>query len=169
MTSPAPRYAFCQQMAEKVLRKHKVVSPPVNIYEIARREGFEVVYLDWPKGRDGLLDPVTRRIGLNRNTAPTRLRFTLAHELGHALLGHHAIADDPPSLDNPPDGDAKLYPKHLEQEANAFAGALLVPESLLREAVRSHRTPKALARVFVVSEAAMCVRLETPRLIRALV
>ncbi len=169
MARSSPRYAFCEQMAEKVLKKHNVRSPPVGIHEIAKREGFEVLYFDWPKGRDGLLDSVTRRIGLSRNTAPTRLRFTLAHELGHALLSHHAMRDDPPDLDNPPAGETKLYPKHLEQEANAFAGALLVPEALLREAVRTHRTPKALARVFDVSEAAMCVRLEATKLIHALV
>ncbi len=169
MATSGPRYAFCQQMAEKVLKKHHVTSPPVDIHEIAKREGFEVLYLDWPSGRDGLLDAGTRRIGLNRNTAATRLRFTLAHELGHALLSHHAISGEPPHLDNPPDGSAVVYPRHLEQEANAFAGALLVPEALLREAVRAHRTPKALAQAFEVSEAMMWVRLETTKLIRALV
>jgi len=169
MESFSPRYTFCGQIAEKVLKKHGPSSPPVNVHKIAKREGFEVAYLDWPSGLDGLLDPAVRKIGLNRNVAPTRLRFTLAHELGHALLNHNVISDRPPDIDHPPEATAKLYPRHLEQEANAFAGALLVPRTLLRDAVRVHRTPKALAHAFEVSEAVMCIRLEITKLVRALV
>jgi len=169
MENFSPRYTLCGQMADKVLNKHGPCSPPVNIHEIAKHEGFEVVYLDWPSGLDGLLDPAFRKIGLNRNVAPTRLRFTLAHELGHAVLNHNAISDISPDIDHPPEATATLYPKHLEQEANAFAGCLLVPKMLLREAVRVHRTPKALARSFDVSEAVICIRLEITKLVRALV
>jgi Zn-dependent peptidase ImmA (M78 family) len=169
MDSFSPRYTFCGQMADKVLKKHRPLSPPVNVHQIVRLEGFEVAYFDWPTGREGLLDPASRRIGLNRNVAPTRLRFTLAHELGHAILNHNGVSDSPPDIDHPPEESAALYPKHLEQEADAFGGCLLVPKMLLREAVRVHRTPKALAAAFDVSEAVICIRLKITNLLRALV
>lgn len=50
------------------------------------------------------------------NTTFARLQFTLAHELGHWLLGHL-------------DGDApdREHEKECEQAANAFAASLLLP------------------------------------------
>jgi Zn-dependent peptidase ImmA (M78 family)/DNA-binding XRE family transcriptional regulator len=48
-----------------------------------------------------------------RNLGPFRLRFTVAHELGHLMLGHEVFGG--------PQGDE-------EREANVFAQALLMPK-----------------------------------------
>ena len=49
---------------------------------------------------------------------PYRLRWSLAHELGHIVLGHEYNA---------------LDPKEADKEADQFAGALLVPPESLAE------------------------------------
>jgi Zn-dependent peptidase ImmA (M78 family) len=52
---------------------------------------------------------------LNRNHPADRMRFTLAHELGHLVMHRFPSAE-------------------MEDEANAFASALLMPEREMREA-----------------------------------
>lgn len=47
----------------------------------------------------------------------TRLRFSLAHELGHIVLGHHPAPDSRPARE--------------EREANAFARHLVMPPPLV--------------------------------------
>ena len=165
---PRVRYALCRQAAEKILDRYQLKAPPVDPFAIAEKEGFNVLTFDWPRGRDGLTDPGTKRIGLTRNAPPTRVRFSLAHELGHAFLGHHAEREHVPDLDHPPAGSWDAYPRHLEQEANAFAAELLMPLVLLREAIRQHRTPASLAGVFGVSSESMFIRLESTKLIKAI-
>lgn len=51
---------------------------------------------------------------------PTRQRFTLAHEVGHHVLGHAAVLDDQKQV-----GRDTSDP--CEQQANYFASDLLVP------------------------------------------
>lgn len=62
-------------------------------------------------------------IVVKKQLKDTQQTFTLAHELGHLLLHKASSIDD--------DGDMHSHQGH-EQEANAFAGNLLVPESFLR-------------------------------------
>ena len=49
-------------------------------------------------------------------------RWTVAHEIGHCCMGHVSSIGAP----------STNLPSAMEQEANAFAGALLVPPSDLR-------------------------------------
>ncbi len=49
----------------------------------------------------------------NDRHAQSRIRFTLAHEIGHIILEHTALTP------------------HCEQEVNAFAAHLLAPMSLI--------------------------------------
>ncbi|HVR70279.1 MAG TPA: ImmA/IrrE family metallo-endopeptidase [Vicinamibacteria bacterium] len=59
-----------------------------------------------------------------------RRRFTIAHELGHHLLGHGLASCSGPAIHgNPSD--------RREQEANTFAASLLMPARLFREDVRT--------------------------------
>ena len=86
----------------------------------------------------GLLIPSLGEIWVNREEAgqwPGRRRFTIAHEIGHHVLhrtGQQAlfcrkamVREDKPATTRPP------LPV-TEQEANAFAAAMLMPAELVR-------------------------------------
>ena len=73
-------------------------------------------------------------IALNINHPASRRRFTLAHELGHIVLLHDAAmaADDELAA-------------RMEKEADAFAGALLMPAGDARRELRTPTFPRLIA------------------------
>jgi Zn-dependent peptidase ImmA (M78 family) len=97
--------------------------PLPNLTDLCERAGILVVWCDLEKGIDGVSMTVRDLppcIFLNRHVPPDRMRFSLAHELGHAIM--HRIPTD-----------------HIEDEANAFASELLLPEKALQRALIGHR------------------------------
>ena len=85
----------------------------------------------------------------NENSPRERLNFTLAHEVGHILLGH--IGEEG---------------AHLEREADAFAAALLCPTVAVRylEHQNGHvLSEKELCAVFPISREAARRRAEELR------
>jgi Zn-dependent peptidase ImmA (M78 family) len=60
----------------------------------------------------------------NRSFKP-RMLFTLAHELGHLVAGHHG-SENVANIDEDTDGLTRQK-KHLEAFADAFASSLLMP------------------------------------------
>jgi Zn-dependent peptidase ImmA (M78 family) len=104
-------------------------------------------------GVSGLLYPADRLIHLNASDAPTRRRFTLAHEVGHWICQVQEGRSAPVMCraeDLSPGAD-----RALEREANVFAAELLMPEAAVRSAVGD---PFAADR-FAVSGEAMRWRL----------
>jgi Zn-dependent peptidase ImmA (M78 family)/DNA-binding XRE family transcriptional regulator len=90
--------------------------------ELPFHDGFSA----WPDyGLDGR--PV---IALTGHRSPDRERFTVAHELGHLVL-HTLRGDD-------------VTPKQAEDEANRFAGAVLIPLEAAKEAMRHPVTLRIL-------------------------
>lgn len=83
---------------------------------------------------------------VNRDIPQDRLRFTMAHELGHLVLHLRSI---PRSFD---DG--------IEREAHAFAGAFLLPRAEIRPQLRNLTIEKLaqLKRHWRVSMAALLMR-----------
>jgi Zn-dependent peptidase ImmA (M78 family) len=96
---------------------------------------------------------------VNGGDAAARLRFTLAHELGHHVLEHAQSVDTPAGLAAPA--------ARAEIDANAFAAELLVPVAAVR-AWLAARDPVAvgldevvaLAAAFGVSAPAALFRLQ---------
>ena len=90
----------------------------------------------------------------NARESKVRQRFTIAHELGHHVLGHG---------DSPRDS---AYPANardpVERAANAFAAELLMPEETVKALihVRGLRSVTDLRDAFGVSAAAMQYRLK---------
>lgn len=72
--------------------------------------------------------PGLRLIVVNAADAVPRQRFTVAHELGHLLLGHGSVADRPGAFSG-------YEHDPVEVSANAFAAEFLMP----REAVQAFR------------------------------
>jgi len=113
----------------------------------------------------GLLLPIVGEIWVNAEEArqwPPRRRFTIAHELGHWCLHRDAesnmfcrssAVEAAPSENRPP------LPLE-EEQANAFAAALLMPARLVQqEYVRCNRDFVSLCDRFGASGAAMGRRL----------
>lgn len=110
------------------------------------------------------------KIYINSSDNGNRQRFTFAHELGHFFL-HKDIIDElkgmidkqspylfrtPGDVYNELPDDKKL----LEEQANAFAAELLMPEDKVKKLWESNDDVKQLADFFWVSLIAMSFRLE---------
>lgn len=72
-----------------------------------------------------------RTIYVNILDPEVRQRFTIAHEIGHILLGHEGISYRDPNNEQYND----LVKRMNEVSANGFAAELLMPEKLLRKAL----------------------------------
>jgi Zn-dependent peptidase ImmA (M78 family) len=154
-------------LARTVLDEHWDGKLPVDPGVIARNLGVKLVAkgsADQPWEYSGyfLTDPLhgTPTIQYNRADALVRRRFTVAHELGHFVLGH----DDAPRDD--PDHFGASISDPIERAANQFAAELLMPAEALRELSLSGRMASVseLAEAFLVSKVAMSFRLNNLQL-----
>lgn len=118
--------------ARDVARRHGFTKPPVVPHSVARAVGIEVRSSHRLGTLSGRLAGDV--IEVNADEPAVRQRFTVAHELGHHFLGTRHGA-----------GEA------AEQEADAFAGELLVPGPMLRAAMEQTTDASTLRRLFKVS------------------
>lgn len=160
-----------EQQAQGLLARYGVAAIPVPVEAIARAAGIQVVRSPAAGQESGFLMRDGQRvlIGLNSNDSPRRQRFTIAHELGHFELhtGRALIVDHTVRINKRDDvSSAATHPEEIQ--ANAFAAALLMPETFIHSAVRRHinsgvvtqaHLTKLLADDFDVSEQAMTWRL----------
>jgi Zn-dependent peptidase ImmA (M78 family) len=97
-------------------------------------------------------------VGVNSTHSVRRKRFSVAHELGHAILGHDAAFYLELSAEDAWESPYAQYT--TEREANQFDAALLMPRAWLSGDVdRGLKSPRALADRYEVSETAMGFRL----------
>jgi Zn-dependent peptidase ImmA (M78 family)/transcriptional regulator with XRE-family HTH domain len=113
------------QEIARTLRKSWFISegPVNNLTDYCERAGILVIWCDLEKGIDGVAmktRDLPSCVFLNKNAPPDRMRLSLAHELGHVIM--HRIPTD-----------------NIEDEANAFAGELLVPERQFRRLLIGQR------------------------------
>lgn len=81
-------------------------------------------------------------------SADRRLNFTLAHEIGHIILDHLKV---------PRDLKSSIEIEMEENEANEFAGRLLMPDSTLYTC--NFYSIDSVAKYFIVSKTALWMRL----------
>lgn len=100
-------------------------------------------------------------IGVARDEPAFRKRFTLAHELGHFFLGHNTSQIEfRQNIDALALAILGYYPYNDdEQEANEFAGELLMPEEEVKQLYNLVKDSNKLSKIFGVSYQAMKVRL----------
>ncbi len=102
----------------------------------------------------GLLLPARGEIWVNADEArrwPARRRFTIGHELGHWVM--HRAAGQQALFCRVNEAEAKA--RDIEEEASAFAAALLMPQWLfVREHARAKGDVATLCRTFGSSIAA---------------
>lgn len=153
--------------ARSLVDEYGLTAPPVDPEKVAASMGAVVVRQPINSGVSGMLlrreDQIV--IGLNGAHDQQRQRFALAHLVGHLHLhrSRDLILD---TADRHSLGSLPSMPTDREEaEANRFAGALLVPEQVVRRmaAEAQFGTARELVRLladrFEVTEAAMGYRL----------
>lgn len=113
------------------------VLDPAKVLELA---GYTVRYHEGGLGHDmqdgvrvdvaGLIDPGSNTVEISMLPLPPERLFTLAHELGHVMLGSTGLVVH---RDRPLNG-TRIAPDAYEREADKFAAAFLMPSKLLRKA-----------------------------------
>lgn len=149
---PLPQYDVddfsgdIEEIANNVRRAWYAPRGPIaSLTEFAERAGCLIVHCDMDAAK---IDGASYRISgmppiifLNRHQSADRMRFSLAHELGHLVL--HA------------------YPTpNMEQEADSFASALLMPSADIGPELNGLTLAKSayMKPVWKVSMAALIVR-----------
>lgn len=89
----------------------------------------------------------------NADEISYRNRFTIAHELGHVLLGH--VNEGTRQKRDTSFGNSNP----IERDANTFAAELVMPEQKVRDLWPGARSIQQMAEAFGVSNAAMSYRL----------
>lgn len=154
-----PNFAAARSTARTLIKQAGIVSRPIKLREAvdflqSKHKGLQVYSVDLG-GVDGI--QIGEAIGYNPDRAVVRQRFTLAHELGHFLLGHNGL--------NASYETGRNWNSREEQEAKCFAGELLVPYELLKDDIKNKITNvKVLAGRYWVSEEAMWYRLKDCKL-----
>jgi len=139
-----------RNIARRLLKDAKAKDVPISLYKIIEylKPEHELEVVRFPlESVDGILVVVEDQptIGFNPSMAWVRRRFTIAHEIGHLLLGHTCTD---PDLDNDP-----------EAEANQFAAELLMPLAILKIDYKAKPSPDYLAQKYIVSREAMIIYL----------
>jgi len=169
---PAPlrvRYTKIRELVDSLLDRHSVNAPPVPVEKIARLEGMFVRKKHLDDEVDGFLlrSDGLMFIGVNQSQSPFRQRFTIAHELGHALLheGEELHVDRGFQI-NFRDAVSSLASNIEEIESNTFAAWLLMPHRFLVSQIRLEHLDiedsehvDRLAKRYQVSSQAMTYRL----------
>jgi len=133
---------------QKFLVQHCYCLPPVDIESIIASLGVNIVSFSFDK-IDGmcLKEDDGWTIVVNTNISLRRRRFTLAHELKHVLAGEASFL-------------MNGFETKKEQEANAFAGRILVPALAFIEAWKQNKNIGYLSRLFGVSQQVIKIRLK---------
>ena len=136
------RRAAIERQALDLLQQQGLLSAPIDVQQLARRLNMKVIFKFFEddglsgivfRGSDGVIT-----LGINTLNTEARQRFSVAHEIGHALLhlksaGNEELFVDPPARVMFRDGSASLGEDRREIEANQFAAGLLMPAPLIRE------------------------------------
>lgn len=118
-------------MARRVLARRNL-RPPFDLVDLASEYG-DVEFLQLPQGADGITIGIgeveSPKILINTNAPETRMKFTLAHELGHIIIPWHTGT----IVSHLEPGEEDVEYLQMESEANRFAAELLMPGDWLSE------------------------------------
>lgn len=171
-------------LADRLLNDLDAMTIPVDVVDIAQKLGVSVHYEELENEISGMLviNGDDKHIIVNKFHPANRQRFTIAHELGHLRLhDNRTLFVDTKYVVYRRAGTANnseyFHPGSTttaqeEREANWFAEALLMPESLIKLYVDDRKMDirdefdlSMLAIAFGVSEQAMSIRARTIKLL----
>lgn len=143
-----PRIGAARNAARQLLKQAKATDYPIKLVEIAKHvpdlniTGVELE--DEISGMQATYKGISF-IRYNKRHSTKRNRFTVSHELAHAVLGHKAMCSRTSFGSKEPS----------EIEADQFAAELIMPLAMLKKALDTNSTVDGLARAFWVSKDAM--------------
>ena len=166
----AHRWTRIRREARELLARFEIQAPPVPVQTLARGCGARIVLVP---GNDNNIDGFLFRdgsevvIGVNRERASVRRRFTIAHELGHLRLHEQGqVHVDRGFRVRLRSGVSSEGTNWEEMEANRFAAEILMPIDFLRGDLERQEFDLAddnefqsLARRYGVSTQALAIRL----------
>lgn len=138
MSTLSPRIKALQ-----ILKECDIFEPPVNVEEIVLKYGIVLYKKQLPDDISGILDIKNGRkiIIINENHYFKRIRFTIAHELGHFFLHkNEGVHIDKNTFFRDKNSSETLY--SIEIQANRFAAELLMPEHMILESLDSIKRKK---------------------------
>ena len=159
------RKGLVEQLAKKALADAGQWGPPVNLDEICKRNGL-ALHRGRRLGRQQAhYDQDRAEIAVSESRKGWAERFSIAHELGHALMEHGSqacymgsISVEAVPLDEADTG------VDFEAEADAFADALLIPKDWLKRAViEEELTIDELCEAFEATKPVMFIALGNTR------
>lgn len=148
------REDVARAMARKVFSDLEIKHPPVNIEQIIRCHKIVVRYSMLPDIHTSFTIKFRNKYYINIAVSGTRARdrWSLAHELGHIILGHYDLyVVDTVDEDRLTEKERYI----LDREADIFTEELLLPE----EWVLKYNNPKKVKEAFDVSWEAASIRL----------
>lgn len=165
-------YHDIERIVNKIIEDNGIFEAPVNLEKICQVFDIEIEPIDADDNLSGFFvvgENQRKIIGFNKSHNENRMRFTIAHELGHFQLhfkGEHKFFIDNNNHKFFRNEKSSLGEIKREREANAFAAALLMPISLLEtELEKLHKQSdlkniiKTLSKKFKVSEQSISYRL----------
>lgn len=149
-----------EKAADDVLSAHWNRRLPIDPDAIAQHMGAQITAFFGPESGYLRIENGRVEIGVNRIEPLARQRFTVAHEIGHWVMGHGNSFRDPAA------NFSSSANSFLERQANTFAACLLMPRSaVLQLAHTKNQLVDDMARAFSVSRIAMEYRLKNLGLI----
>lgn len=158
-----PRKTVAKGLAKKIVDKLGIKSAPVSLQKIIEyfqeTQDLNVVRTPLTKKISGLLvvcndqEKQSVMIGFNPDKPWCHRRFTIAHEIGHMMMGHTCSGN---SKDN----------SYHETEANKFAAELLMPSKFLKTDLQRLKDIPEMAKLYRVSAEALAIRLSEARLLK---
>lgn len=148
-TKTQPRTSWARAEAQKLLKKTKINNFPLN-FRVLGDHIKSTLNIDLMKTSE-FSDEVSgvtivgRHGGVivfNENHPWVRRRFTIAHEIGHLIMGTGHTSIRGATDDKNP----------IETEANAFAAELLLPKTELKNSIAGGLKVPEIAEKYLVSE-----------------
>lgn len=154
------RYQTSRNATWQLLIALKIKELPIKITDLCNKIGISVKSIPLNTDEDGISvmhnnTPIII-VNSNKKVSTARMRFTIAHELGHIILGHvgkyELVNREPSPSDNP-----------IETEANIFASRLLSPACVLWGC--NVKTPEDIMKLCEISHQAAEYRMNRMRIL----
>lgn len=159
------RIKFAKIEAKKIINKLGVKNPPVILRVVVDllRQTSDLEVCKWQFGEnvDGIQisEGDSFIIGYNQEKHVHRQRFTVAHEIGHLVLGH---------TQNNYNFDLDCN-KPEEREANVFAAELLIPAEMLKKDISDNIDVEKLSTRYFISKECLWWKINEEKLLNKII